>query len=117
MAGDQVKVSLEQRQSLPVYGRGGQHPRKLREQADATGRPQSVNESSWRLGGKLTSDWCRKEKVTGFTQGGLCLASLFAFWWGRGGAGIVFQLDISKAFNIIPHNLCPGSDLMVCMGG
>lgn len=51
---------------------------------------------------------CRKEKVTGLTQGRLCLASLFAFWWGRGGAVIVFQLEISKAFNIIPHNLCPG---------
>ena len=51
---------------------------------------------------------CQKEKVTGLTQGRLCLASLFAFWWGRGGAAIVFQLEISKAFNIIPHNLCPG---------
>ena len=117
MAGDQVRCPLSKGNPYQCMGQQGQHPRKLREQADATGRPQSVNESSWRLGGKLTSDWCRKEKVTGFTQGGLCLASLFAFWWGRGGAVIVFQLDISKAFNIIPHNLCPGSDLMVCMGG
>ena len=50
----------------------------------------------------------RKEKGAGLTQGRLCLVSLFAFWWGRGGAVIVFQLEISEAFNIIPHNLCPG---------
>lgn len=54
---------------------------------------------------------CLKEKVTGFTQGRLCLASLFAFYEERPGlllpgrAVVVFHLEMNKAFFIIPHSI------------